>query len=150
MNQSAKPIQINEDIKAKGDNFCFYKVGRAITKRGAKDKIISHFGTTNNIFADCSFKICSCENCYLTIFHYPVIAFFLFFDVFNYLLQIFLAQYSYSKRNLAIYRQINSQKYVDGYLNNQRDRQQRRKIARKIYRQPGRKVYLMIGVQIKT
>ena len=54
----------------KSDNFCYHKVGRAITKWGAKEKspillsqywkngwldvtiVISYFGGSNNIFAD--------------------------------------------------------------------------------------------------
>ena len=57
----------------KSDNFCYRKIGRAITKRGAIEKsplflsqywkkyhflmvakIISHFDGSNNIFADCT------------------------------------------------------------------------------------------------
>ena len=62
----------SEEIKS--DNFCYHKVGRAITKWGAIEKtqllrqqylkfewfdrtiIISYFDGSNNIFADCSTK----------------------------------------------------------------------------------------------
>ena len=42
----------------KSDNYCYRKVGRAITIWGEMDnlsapKIIAHFGCTNIIFADC-------------------------------------------------------------------------------------------------
>ena len=62
----------NWSKEIKSDNFCYRKVGRAITKWGAKEKspilprnigiinilkgypkIISHFNGSNNIFADC-------------------------------------------------------------------------------------------------
>jgi hypothetical protein len=73
MNQSTKLIQ-NRSKEIKSDNFCYRKVGRAITKWGAIEKspillsqywkiyhflrvtkIISHFDDSNNIFVDCSF-----------------------------------------------------------------------------------------------
>ena len=68
MNQSKTPIQ-KRSKEVKSDNFCYRKVGRAITKWGATEKslillsqywknyyfdmvpkVISHFGGTNNIF----------------------------------------------------------------------------------------------------
>ena len=63
----------------KSDNFCYWKVGRAITKWGAKvsrilknidfdniPKSIFNFGGTNNNFIDCTFQI-------IIIFHYSII-----------------------------------------------------------------------------
>ena len=71
MKPSTKLIQ-NCSKEIKSDNFCYRKVGRAITKWGAIEKspillsqywksyhfwrvtkIISHFDGSNNIFADC-------------------------------------------------------------------------------------------------
>ena len=61
-------------IEAKCDNFCYCKVGRAITKWGAIEKsyhfetvpkIISHLDGSNNIFADCRISSASDSICYM-------------------------------------------------------------------------------------